>query len=100
MNHSLRSVAQRREQLIEEQDYTQFYALLTDEELVRNNIVWNDEQAAAYRTEQIKRQMRIGQERQAKAQEEMERYHRRKEAVQYSDALATEIAERIASEKY
>ena len=85
------------QQLIEERDYAQFYARLTDEELVKNNIVWNDEQSAAYRTEQAKRRQAKEQERQAKAQEALERLYRRKEAVQYSDALATEICERIAS---
>jgi hypothetical protein len=84
-------------QLLEEDKYSEFYALLTDQELKEANAFWSNEQLAARQEEVAKRQRRVEQERRAKEQERVERYNKRKEAVTYSDRLATEIAERIGS---
>ena len=76
-------------QLLEKQDYSRFYSLLTDAELVECDVTWNDEQSAARRNE-VENRRRIKEQEQARIhQERMERLQARKEAVQYSDALAT-----------
>ena len=79
------------------EEYARTYAAMTDQELDKANVTWSDEQASARRDEVYKRQRRIEQERERAAQERAERLKERKEAVTFTDAIASEICERIAS---
>jgi hypothetical protein len=72
------------------------FAAMSDEQLFSVDVIW-DNDADAFRAEKAKRLKRIAEEKARINQERMERLRERKEAVQYSDPLATEICERIAS---
>ena len=72
------------------------FAAMTDEQLSKVDVIWDGE-GDAFRAERAKRQKRIDEERARVAYEHMERLRQRKEAVTYSDRLAQEICERLAS---
>jgi hypothetical protein len=75
------------------------YAAMSDYQLFNDAIsmAGDDEGYAALKAEKAKR-LKAKEDEQARIeQERMERIKRNKEAVQYSDPLATEICERIAS---
>ena len=59
--------------------------------------VWGDDEEKAFKAEREKRLKAIDREPRGIHQERLERYRERKEAIQFSDELATEICERIAS---
>ncbi len=72
------------------------FAAMSDDELFSLNMFWEGE-GEFYKVERAKRQKRIDEERQRIERERMERLKQRKNAVTYSDELAQEICERIAS---
>lgn len=72
------------------------FAAMSDEELFSLNMFWDGE-GDFYKAEKAKRQKCIDEERRRIERERMERAKQRKEAVTYSDNLAQEICERIAS---
>jgi hypothetical protein len=66
---------------------------MTNEQLASINTVWGEDEARAINEEKERRR----QEYRRKHQERIERYKRNKEAVEYSDVIATEICERISA---
>jgi hypothetical protein len=73
------------------------FAALSDEQLFSSDIaIWQGE-GDAFRAEKAKRQQAMEQEQARIAQELMERLSAAKNAVTYSDALATEICERVSA---
>jgi hypothetical protein len=87
-----------------DRDHAADYARMPDAQLFGERIFWTDDQAAAYNVELRKRKALREQQQQAKdreqqriAQERAAALNRRKDALQFSDALATEICERISA---
>jgi hypothetical protein len=73
------------------------FAALSDEQLFSSDIaIWQGE-GDAFRAEKAKRQQAMEQEQARIAQERMKRLSTAKNAVTYSDALATEICERVSA---
>lgn len=82
--------------MITAQDPVAKFAAMSDEKLFSIDVIWEAD-ADAFRAEKAKRLKRIAEEKARINQERMERLQKRKEAVEYSDPLATEICERLAS---
>jgi hypothetical protein len=94
----------RNERPLQERNYEYFYALMTDEELEKSTVAWNEEQTGAWETEVRKRKKAKDQEKITKEQEQarleterIERSKQRKETLTYNDALAQEICERVSA---
>ena len=77
--------------MITAQDPVAKFAAMSDEKLFSIDVIWEAD-ADAFRAEKAKRLKRIAEEKARINQERMERLQKRKEAVEYSDPLATEPA--------
>lgn len=73
------------------------YAAMSDEKLFSSDIaIWEGE-SDAFNAERVKRLKAKEQERQRIEREQLERTRQRKDGLAYSDMLASELCERIAS---
>jgi hypothetical protein len=81
--------------------FAEFYADVTDEQLVKFNVTWSENQRSAYDAEVAKRRAKAqreqatARERARLVEERATIVHRQKDALTFSDRLATEICERI-----
>ena len=74
------------------------YAAMSDEKLFSSDIaIWEGEFWTAFNAERVKRLKAKEQERQRIEREQLERTRQRKDGLAYSDMLASELCERIAS---
>lgn len=78
-------------------DYARYYALQSDDELSIQTIFWSEDEIQACTVEKNKRRSLKKQEQQRIAAALKERIKQRKEALPFSDAISTEICERIGS---